>query len=372
MGGSRPEPDSIVLGGGIIGCALAEELARRGQRVVVLERGQVGLEASSAAAGILSGQMDLADPGPFFDFCQAARSLYPAWLHRIERAARMSTEFRVNGILYVAATASEARVMAARARWQRRRGFPVERWSPADIRRREPVVDGRFLAGFFFPREAQLDNAVLMRALAVACRRAGVAVRERVSAKRILLRHNAVAGVETDRGTIRAPVVVNCLGSWAAMGGGFPVPLPVEPARGQLLVFHGPRRLLRASVMSGRAYMVQRRNGHVLVGSTVERAGFEKALTLEGMHRILDGVRRMSQAVARGTFVEAWAGLRPRTPDDLPILGPTRIHGLYVATGHFRHGILLAPATAQALADLILQGRASSMDLAPFSVQRFA
>lgn len=364
------QTDIIVLGGGIIGCALAEELARRGRRVVVLERGQVGLEASSAAAGILSAQMDLAKPGPFFELCQAARRLYPAWVRRIERAARLSTELRVNGILAVAATAAEARAMAARARWQQRRGFHVERWSPAQIRRREPAVDGRFLAGFFFPAEAQLDNAVLMQALAVACRRAGVQVREGVSATRVLVRGGAVAGVDTDRGAVRAPVVVNCLGSWAAMGGRFPVPLPVEPARGQILVFCSPARLVRVSVMSGRAYMVQRRDGRVLVGSTVERAGFEKALTLDGMHHILDGVRRMSQAVARGTFVEAWAGLRPRTPDDLPILGPTPIRGLYVATGHFRHGILLAPATAQAMADLILRGRTSA-DIGSFSASRF-
>lgn len=362
--------DVIVLGGGIIGCALAEELARRGRRVVVLERGRVGLEASSAAAGILSAQMDLAEPGPFFELCQAARTLYPAWVRRIERAARMSTEFCVNGILYVAATSTEARAMAARARWQRRRGVRVERCSPGDIRRREPAVDGRFLAGFFFSSEAQLDNAVLMRALAIACRRAGVEVRERVSVRRVLVRGSSVIGVETDHRALRAPVVVNCLGSWAAMGGRFPVPLPVEPARGQILVFRSPVRLVRSSVMSGRAYMVQRRDGRVLVGSTVERAGFEKALTLEGMHRILCGVRRMSRAVARGTFVEAWAGLRPRTPDDLPILGPTRVHGLYVATGHFRHGILLAPVTAVAMADLIAHGR-SPIDLVSFSARRF-
>ena len=362
--------DVAVLGGGIIGCALAEELARRGQRVVIVERGQIGSEASSAAAGILAAQVDLQRQGPLFELCQAARRLYPGWVRRIERRAGLSTEFRVSGILYLTATASGARTMTSRVRWQQRCGFLAERWSPGHIRRHEPAVDGRFSAGFWFPTEAQLDNAVLMQALASACRKAGVDVREGISARRLLRRGRAVTGVDTDQGVVRAHAVVNCLGSWAAMSGQFPVRLPVEPARGQIAVFRAPQGLLRGSVMSARAYMVQRRDGRVLVGSTVERAGFEKALTLDGMHGIFCGVRRMSQAVARGTFVEAWAGLRPWTPDHLPILGATPIDGLYVATGHFRHGILLAPITAVLMAELILRGR-SSFDLTPFRPERF-
>ena len=122
--------------------------------------------------------------------------------------------------------------------------------------------------------------------------------------------------------------------------------------------------------MSERAYVVQRRDGRLLVGSTIERAGFEKALTLDGMHTILCGLRRFSSSITRCTFVEAWAGFRPYTRDRLPILGPTSLSGLFVATGHFRHGILLAPITAHVMADLILLG-SSSLDLSPFSPQRF-
>ena len=154
------------------------------------------------------------------------------------------------------------------------------------------------------------------------------------------------------------------------MGGKAPSPLPVEPARGQMLAFRGPRGFVRRAVMSERAYVVQRRDGRLLVGSSVERAGFKKALTLEGMHAILSGLRRMSTALAGCPFLEAWAGFRPITPDGLPILGPTPIEGLYVATGHFRHGILLAPITARLMAELILTGR-PSFDLSPFSPQRF-
>lgn len=362
--------DVIILGGGIIGCALAEELARHGQRVVVIERGAIGAEASSAAAGILAAQMDLAAPGPLFELCQAARRMYPRWVEHLQRRSGVSVGYYVCGILYLAMMGREEHAMERRARWQRKLGLRVERWSPKDVRRHEPSVDGRITRGFHFPIEAQVDNVRLMQALAATCRKAGVALREQMAVRRLLVSGPTVRGVETTRGDIAARIVINCLGSWASMGGKFPIPLPVEPARGQILAFRAPRRLLRHAVMSERAYAVQHWDGRLLVGSTVEFAGFEKALTLEGMHGILSGVRHMSSVLNECAFLDAWAGFRPYTTDKLPILGKTPIEGLYVATGHFRHGILLAPITAKLMAELILHGRSSS-DLAPFSPSRF-
>lgn len=364
--------DLLILGGGIIGCALAEELARHGQRVLVVERGRVGAEASAAAAGILAAQMDLPAPGPLFDLCQAARRMYPRWVEHLERRCGMSVGYHVDGILYLAMGGREEKVMDRQVRWQTKLGLPVERWSPKEVRRREPSIDGSIRRGFFFPTEAQVDNIRLMQVLAVACRHAGVELREQTSIRRLLIREQAVHGVETDQGTFEAPIVVNCLGSWAALDGAFPLPLPVEPVRGQMLAFRAPKRLLRHAVMSSRAYMVQRRDGRLLAGSTIEFAGFEKALTLEGMHSILSGVHQMSSAVKTCTFLEAWAGFRPYTKDKLPMLGKTSIDGLYLAAGHFRHGILLAPITAKVMAELILKRGQASIDLSPFSPLRFS
>jgi len=154
------------------------------------------------------------------------------------------------------------------------------------------------------------------------------------------------------------------------MGGAFPAKLPVVPARGQMLAFHSPTRLFRHAVMSERAYAVQRHDGRLLVGSTVEFVGFEKRLTFEGIHGILAGLRQISSALSRCVFLEAWAGFRPCAADRLPILGPTSLKGVFVAAGHFRHGILLAPITATLMTDLILTGRAPSA-LSPFSPSRF-
>jgi glycine oxidase len=358
--------DVLILGGGVIGCALAEELCRRGQRVTLIERAIVGAEASSAAAGILSAQMDVPRPGPFFDLCQAARRAYPGWIRRIERLSGARVDYAANGVLYLAASRAQAERMERRARWQRRAGLRVDQWSPAQIRRHEPAIDGNFRAGFHFPLEGEIDNARLMQALAVACRRQGVQVCERTTVRRILARGGAVTGVDTTRGRFSAPIVVNCLGSWSGLRAAAPAISPVEPARGQMVVFRAPRRLFRRPVMSDRAYIVQRRGGELLLGSTVERVGFDKRLTVTGMHSILCGARRMSSALHDLPFVGAWTGLRPYSRTRAPILGATRTAGLYVATGHFRHGILLAPTTAEALADLILQA-STTHDLSPFA-----
>ena len=362
--------DVIVLGGGIIGCALAEELARHGQQVVVVERGRLGAEASSAAAGILAAQMDIPKPGPFFDLCQAARRMYPRWIEHLERRSGLKTGYHVDGILYLAMTGREEQEMECRAKWQRRLGLPVERWSRNDVRKHEPAVDGRVRRGFHFPTEAQVDNVLLMQALAKAAAAAGVRVLEETPVRRVLIEQGCVRGVQLSERVLHAPVVVNCLGSWADMDGAFPVRLPVEPARGQMLAFSGPRRLVRRAVMSEQAYVVQRRDGRLLIGSTIERVGFDKALTLEGMHGILCGIRRLCASLDACTFIDAWAGFRPYTKDQLPILGATKVKGLYVATGHFRHGILLAPITANLLSECILN-KHPSFDLASFSPARF-
>jgi glycine oxidase len=285
----------------------------------------------------------------------------------------MDLGYHEDGILYVAFTEADVRRMEQRRRWQQARGLQVERWSCKEIARREPNVDGTIQAGFFFPTEAQVENVKLMQALAIACRAVGVTIKERTTVQRVLIRRRTVVGVQTDHGRFQAPIVVNCLGSWASRGGPSLPKLPVTPAKGQMLAFEAPKRLFRHIVMSEAAYGVQRRDGRLIVGSTVEFVGFDRHVTMDGMHQILTGFRRLAtpEAYQHAVFRSAWAGLRPCTTDRLPILGPTSLRGLYVATGHFRHGILLAPITAKLLTELILQGR-PSLDLSSFSISRFA
>jgi glycine oxidase len=358
--------DALVLGGGIIGAAIAEELAQRGASVCVVERGTIGCEASTAAAGILSSQMDIPEPGPFFDLCQASHRAYPAWVRRIETASGIRAGYHRDGILYVALTAAQAKEMGRRAAWQRRMHLPVERWSAREAVRREPALSDRIHGAYVFPAEAQLDTVQLMLGLAQACRAAGVTIREQTAALGLLVSGRSVRGVQTTAGPIESSVVVSCLGSWS--GNALPrLPrAPVVPARGQMLAFDAPRHLFRHVVMGEEAYGVQRRSGRLIVGSTVEFVGYERAVTLEGITRITHAFARLvrPEVLAECALRTTWAGLRPYSPD--PILGRGSLEGLFTATGHFRHGILLAPITALAMADLILTGR-SRIDVRPFA-----
>ncbi|MBI2093442.1 MAG: FAD-dependent oxidoreductase [Candidatus Omnitrophica bacterium] len=314
--------------------------------------------------------MDLPHPGAFFELCQASRQLYPSWVQQLERQSGVETHFKKTGILYLAMNLQEEQKMSRRIQWQKRRQLRVERCSALAVHRQEPAVDGKIRCGFFFPEEAQVDNVQLMRALKSVCQKSGVAIQENNQVLRILLRKSMVRGIRTEKGIFEAPVVVNCLGSWANMDGHFPIRLPVEPARGQMLAFYSSKRIFHSAIMSEQGYLVQRDDGRVIASSTIERAGFAKALTLGGIHSILLGVRRISSFLDPCFLSDMWAGFRPLTKDGLPILGPTPIDGLFVATGHFRHGILLAPITAAVLTQWILQSK-PPFDLSPFLPTRF-
>jgi glycine oxidase len=366
------QSDVVVLGGGIIGAAIAEELSRRGQRVALLERGTIGCEASTAAAGILSSQTDIPTPGPFFDLCQASHRIYPAWVRRLEKVSGIRTGYHRDGILHITFTDAQTRAMQRLIDWQRRRGLAAERWSPAEVVRREPAVNPAHQAGFFFGAEAQVDNAQVMRALAAACRAAGVQVHEHTTVRGLIRKGGAAAGARTDRGEFRAPVVVDSLGSWSGVPPAGLPKLPVIPARGQILAFDAPKRLFRHVVMAEPAYGVQRRDGRLLVGSTIEFGQFERAVTPEGMRAILNGFARLvrPEVLTQCALRASWAGLRPYSRVDVPLLGRAALDGLFIAAGHFRHGILLAPVTARTISDLILTSR-SSPRLSAFAPSRF-
>ena len=363
--------DSLILGGGIIGCSLAETLARNGLEVALIERGVIGQEASTAAAGILSASTDLERPGPLFDFAQASRKQFPSWVRRLERSTGVPVRLRRCGIVYLALTQSESRVMQRRALWQRRYGVKVQRWSRKTLRKKEPNIDAKVSAAFYYSDGAQVDTALLMRALSVSCGREGVKLFEGHAVRRVLPRVAADHCVEAGGKKFYAPIVVNCMGSWSSMQGRFPERIPVRPVRGQILVLENPGRGYRHAILSNRAYCVQRSDGRLLLGSTLEFNGFQKSVTVQGVHKILCGFRHLSSAINPCRFLYAWSGLRPFSADGLPIIGETATKGIYVAGGHYRHGILMAPATSNYLSDRIL-GRKPAFDLKPFSPLRFA
>ena len=364
--------DVVVVGGGVIGCAIARELGRRGARTVVVERGELGAEATRAAAGMVAPQAESAGPGPLLRLGLASRGRYGVWTEALAAESGIDVEYRTDGIVYVALTAADARVLAARARWQRAAGLRVERL--ANARRLVPSLSSRVRMALHFPDDHRVNNERLSTALVVAARRAGAHLLERTPVAAVRARRGKVEGVDTGSGPIDAPVVVNAAGAWAGAVGLPPgiSPPPVFPVRGQILVLRGAVDTIARPLYSRRGYAVPRADGRVLAGSTLEDAGYEKRVTAGAAAGILAAACAMAPAVGDMTLETAYAGLRPATPDHRPIIGAAPgVAGLLYATGHYRSGILLAPITAAAIADLVVDGR-TAVPLAGMSPARFA
>lgn len=364
--------DVIVVGGGIIGCAIAYALAKEGISVRLIERQEPGCEASRAAAGMLAPQSEVMhEPhGPFFELCRASLHLYPDFIAEIEEVTGLSIEYRREGALFLAFDFAEGEVLAAAYEKQKAIGLAIEDLTADEVREREPALSEAVQMALLLPEDHQVDNQKLMEALPLAAQRRGVEILTGQPVLGLMREKDRVVGVRTSHDVYTAACVINCAGAWAAtVDPHRHPPLPVKPIRGQIVVLRTRAPLLEHVVHSAHCYIVPRRDGRLLVGSTMEDVGYEKRVTADALLRLLSAARQVLPAIERSTFVEAWAGFRPDTPDHLPILGEAE-PGLLIATGHFRNGILLAPITARLIAELVTSGQASR-DLTPFHPHRF-
>ena len=346
--------DVVIVGGGLVGCAVARALARRGCSVIIAERGRTGAEASSAAAGFLSPQADFASDGPLMRLGIASRELYPRFARAVARESGVEPHLRRRGMLYVATSAAEERALRARVRWQRRCGWRAEtvsaRRARALVRGLGPAVRG----GVFFSDDASIDNERLAVAVALAARRAGATIAEGCAVRRVRARGGRVIGVDTAAGRLDADHVVLAAGAWAG-DMALPrdvVPPPVVPVRGQMVVLRG--LTLERPLHGFAGYLAPRPDGRVLVGSTYEHAGFDKRTTGHAVRTLLAMAERLVPSSAQAAVDHAYAGLRPGSRDGLPVIGAAPgATGLWYACGLYRNGILLAPVVAEALGELI-------------------
>ena len=364
--------DVAIIGGGIMGSAVALRLARRGVAVTVIERGIPGAEASSAAAGILGPQMEAAGPGPLLELGLKSRALYPAIAAELRDATGIDIGYDRSGVLAVALDSSGQADLTARRAWQVARGLRVDSLTGDEARAREPALGPAIDAALAFPDDAQVNARELARAFSLAAAAAGARFLTGRYVRRVVTEGGAATGVELDGDVLAAGAVVVAAGSWSGLveGSGVPATM-VRPARGQLVSIETRPPLFRHVVSVHGGYLVPRRDGTVLAGSTVEMAGFRKQVTVGGLAAILTLARTLIPGLADAPVTATWSNFRPYTEDHLPVLGATPVRDLFLATGHFRNGILLAPITADAVASLIATGR-SSVDLSPFSVTRFA
>jgi glycine oxidase len=371
------QTDAVVIGAGVIGCAVAWRLGQAGMRVVVVERGRVGGEASHAAAGMLAPLVEADREGEFFNLTAASLATYADFARELKASSGVDVEYRDEGTLCLALTENDEEELERR--WQRlhEAGLNVRRLNAGSALKLEPLLNQTLRFALKFPGDHQVDNRRLMTALHGAARNAGIEFLTYTEARELLTENVAgrsrVRGVVTARGEIHARTVVIAAGSWSSLLRCDEAQrFEIEPARGQMAALEMPSQAARHVIYSRRGYLVPRLGGYLIAGSTIERAGYDKRVTAGGMASVINNAIEIMPCVADQAVIETWAGLRPRAPDDLPILGPDpRVEGLIYATGHYRNGILLAPITARAIGELVVKGE-SSVNLAPFSVARFS
>lgn len=365
----------VVIGGGIIGGSVAWQLARAGLDVQILERGRAGQEASWAAAGLLAPQAEAEGPGPLLRLCVEGKAAFEETFERLLAESGVDPEYEFGkGVLYVALNEEERGELARRAAWQREAGLTVEELTGEQARAMVAQISPAVCHALYFRNDFRAENRKLTQAYLSAAVRAGAHLREETTAEALELRGGKIAGLRLGDGSlIEADAVVNAAGSWAShLRGTEGDNLNVIPIRGQIVCFEVLPGTLELGIFSLRGYVVPRRDGRLLAGSTRERAGFSKSVTLEGMERITRGAKDMLPILAGARFREAWAGLRPATPDLLPVLGPSpTVAGLFYACGHFRSGVLLSAITGRVMASLVL-GRQPEFDIGAFSPSRFA
>lgn len=366
--------DVVVIGGGVIGLTIARALALRGAGdVCLIERASLGREASFAAAGMLAPQAEANAQDDFFNLACRSRDLYRDFAASLHNETGVDIELDATGTLYLALTYEDLVEIEKRFEWQRAAGLPVERLTPVEARELEPCIGSSLAGALRFPLDVQVENRRLLSALTNSVARLGVMILTETSVDSVKVERDRVSGVETSRGFIRCTKVVVAAGTWSGFIKTFlrDTRLKIEPVRGQMISFDARPQKTRHVIYSPRGYLVPRQDGRLLAGSTSEHAGFAKQVTAGGISRILANAQEICPTISQLPIVDTWSGLRPRAPDNLPVLGPCdEIGGLFYATGHYRNGILLAPVTGELIAAAIVDGVVSPL-LSPFSPGRF-
>ena len=352
--------DVVIAGGGIVGLSLARELRKHGASLLIVERGEPGREASHAAAGMLA-YCDPMLPGALKSLAYASAALYPEFAHELEDESGMRVDLRSEGTILCFAESAEGDVASyvSTGEW---------RLLGADgIARLEPRLAHSGEAAYWTP-EGSVDPRALIAASVKAAKHRNVDIASGSAVTEIEVVSDRAVAVKTAKTRYAAGAVVNCCGAWAGKVG--PRPFPTRPIKGQMLCVVAPHGLENHVVRAPEVYVVPRRDGRILIGSTLEDAGFDKRVDPDTIQRLQQAASNLIPELGEARMLETWAGLRPGTPDALPLLGATEVPNYFVAAGHYRDGILLAPVTALVMAQVV-RGCKPELDLSAFSPARF-
>jgi glycine oxidase len=369
--------DVIIVGGGIIGCSIAYYLALGGAKVTLIERNQLASGASGVAAGMLAPQVEAPFADSFFEVALRGREEHQPLAMALFEDVGLDVEYRRTGILRVARTEAERVDLQRMWRWQSARGLSAEWVESEHLGECEPLlkgVAGKLLAGgLWLADEAQVRGPRLVQALAQAALRRGARFVEGAAVLDITASGDRVSGVHTVLGRFEADSVVLAAGVWSPdLAGRINLNLPVAPVKGQILSLRGLGRAPRQVLWSGECYLVPRPDGEIVLGATEEEGNYDVRPTLAGFNRLTEAALEVVPAVGGFSVEGFWAGLRPAAPDRFPIIGwAPSLNNLFVATAHYRNGILLGPLTGRRVADQIMS-QTSLEELTPFGISRFA
>ena len=369
-------PEVAIIGGGVIGLGIGWRLRQSGCRVEIFERDDAGRGASWAAAGMLAAGIE-AEPGEhaLYRLGRASQERWPQFATELEASSGMSVDLRDEGTLVVALTRNDAAQLRFTYEFHRDQGIALQWLSGAAARQREPQLHAQTAAAVFSPADGQVDNRKVVQALRRAYLALGGVLHEHAPVTELVREGDRVTGLRCGDARYAADVVVLAAGAWSNTIPGLPAsarPL-VRPVKGQMLALrtNPAAPLLRHVVRTPTVYLVPRRDGRLIVGATVEERGFDAKLTAGGVLSLLDGAWRALPNVEELAIDEMWAGFRPGSRDDAPLLGPTPLEGLVLATGHHRNGILLTPITADLIARYVTSGEVDEA-LGPFLPARFS
>lgn len=358
----------VVLGAGVMGCGVAWRLAQAGKSVTVLEKAVPGAEASSAAAGILGAQAESEGPGPLLDLCLRSRQAWPQFWAQLRATTGIDVGLIQEGLLELAHDDAGCQRLLHRQAWMQAANLRADLLDPNQARALEPALGPTLRCALHLPDDHQVEPPLLARALAAAAVRAGARLVPRSQVQGLDRQGDRVVGVRTATETLACDAVVVATGAWTDLLPDLaPRRAAIEPVHGQLVLLDTRPPLLRKTLALRHGYVVPRADGRVVCGATMEQTGYDKQVTAAGLRHVLGLALDAVPALADSPVLQHWSGLRPRSADDLPLLGPHRtVQGLHFATGHHRNGILLAPVTAEAVAAGVL-GQNPGFELAAFA-----
>ncbi|MRH41830.1 glycine oxidase ThiO [Aquibacillus halophilus] len=363
--------DAIVIGGGVNGGSTAYNLAKRGKKVLLLEKDRLASKASGAAAGMLAAQAELDEDGPLFQLAKKSRDLFQGLAGEIKTLSGIDIELINKGMYKVALTNEQVKEYKQIISIQQKCGETVQWLTGDEVRSKEPNLSDAILGAMYIEKDGQVSAPQLTLGLLKSAAAIGVDIREYISVDSFLFESERVSGVVTNQGNFFSENIIVTTGAWSKrLLEDTGLQLETYPVKGECFSVVSHQPLLSGTIFSHGCYLVPKKGGRIIVGATVKPNTFNQQVTVDGISSLMDKAKKLMPSIAEAEWEKAWAGIRPQTFDGLPYLGEHPIYqGLFIATGHFRNGILLAPITGEVMADLV-EKKQPSVDLTPFRINR--